>query len=371
MSREVLAEPRGEGSSGGLRPRGEEEGNAVGEEEGEAAVALAEGTHARPEHLARRAQGVEVLGPVARDPRLEHVPLDDGGGQGGPLELLDHVEERVGAPPRDRGGVVSAGRHPLPVDDEPRERFRLGGLDLLAQSRERAATEGGKDIGRAPLPRRAAGPELALEDPPPGRQLPESSADRRLAGPEPACHLGRGEGSVRARVAGDDLPEGVGRGLEERRRQSRREGDAEGVAQAPRVLGRRVALLAGDGHGDRAPLASEDLEPRAGGGAGVASGTGVHPGRDLVDREVAETQEEVVEPLPRGSAPGAVEALERDLGLGQGAPVQELAELGLSEQLPQLGLVHGEGLGPPLREGSVALVEVVRGVAEEERRREG
>jgi len=69
-------------------------------------------------------------------------------------------------------------------------------------------------------------------------------------------------------------------------------------------------------------------------------------------------------------APGAEARLELlQLGLDQGehVGVQQLPELGISQQLPELRLVDGQGLRPTLGERCIAVVDVVGDEAEEQR----
>ncbi len=65
-------------------------------------------------------------------------------------------------------------------------------------------------------------------------------------------------------------------------------------------------------------------------------------------------------------AMGLVQPLERPLPFVDGLRVEQLAQLGLAQELAELGLVHGEGLRLALGQGRVAVVEIVRDVAEEQ-----
>ncbi len=62
--------------------------------------------------------------------------------------------------------------------------------------------------------------------------------------------------------------------------------------------------------------------------------------------------------------------LELGLQVGEHARVEQLAQLGLAEQLREQGRVQRECGGTPLGERGVALVQVLGDVAEEERARE-
>ncbi len=217
----------------------------------------------------------------------------------------------------------------------------------------------------------APGPELALEDAAVPRELGEGGEHGRLARRVAAGDVDRGERPVGAGVARDDLAQRVGLALEEGPGEALRRGDAERVAQPAGVLGRGPPLLAGHVDPDRPPLPLELGEPGPGRSHGVALRQRPHARGRLFPREVAEAEQQVVQPLGARGLARRVEALQRRLELGEGVAVEELAQLRLAEQLAQLRLVDGEGLGPPLGERRVALVEVVRDVAEEERGREG
>ena len=65
------------------------------------------------------------------------------------------------------------------------------------------------------------------------------------------------------------------------------------------------------------------------------------------------------------------DALELFLGLLDGGDVKELAEVSVAEELAELVLVDGEGVGAALGEWSVAVVDVVGYVTEEQRSGEG
>ena len=63
-----------------------------------------------------------------------------------------------------------------------------------------------------------------------------------------------------------------------------------------------------------------------------------------------------------------VEGLELLLDFVESGFVEEFAEIGAAEDFLELRLIDGEGLGAALGEGSVAIVDVVGDVGEEQRR---
>jgi hypothetical protein len=178
---------------------------------------------------------------------------------------------------------------------------------------------------------------------------------------EASCHLGGDEGTVGARVASDQVAQGVAHGMEKRLRQSGRGRDAERVAVAASILRRHPARLAGHLQRDHASGPGELAEPDA------RRGGRRHPRCDLWFGEVAELQKQVVHAVRvagRALRPqvlqGPLEAIER-------LAVDQLAQLDVTQQLAKLRRVHGKRLGPALGQRRVALVEEVRDVAEHQR----
>ena len=62
-----------------------------------------------------------------------------------------------------------------------------------------------------------------------------------------------------------------------------------------------------------------------------------------------------------------VEVLKLPLDLMQRVGIEQLPELGIPEQLAKLPLIDRERLGAPFRQRRVAVIDVVRDVAEEQR----
>ena len=71
------------------------------------------------------------------------------------------------------------------------------------------------------------------------------------------------------------------------------------------------------------------------------------------------------------SAHGFGQRLQLLFHLGDGIGVEQLAQVGIAQQIAQLLLIDGEGLGAALGQRRVAVVDVVGHVAEEQRRRKG
>ena len=92
---------------------------------------------------------------------------------------------------------------------------------------------------------------------------------------------------------------------------------------------------------------------------------------EFVAGEIAEAEAEVVNAVGGAGAMGFGEALRGFFDCGDGVGVEQFAQVGFAEQLAELILVDGEGLGAALGQRRVAIVEEVGHVAEEERRGKG
>ena len=289
-----------------------------------------------PDELARGAELVELLGPIFGHAPRQQLRLPERDGQRERLQRNERFAER-------RTTV-----DPVPAREEAAERCLLHRLDLAAKRGERRAPQAAQDLGIAPLPLGAAGPELAADELLVALELAQLLLDVEA---EPGRRLGGRERPTPARPARDERTERVGNRLEERVGEARGRDDAERVAIAARILRRRESLLAGDAHADRAPFRLEDRGVRL---------------VELARAQVAAQSQQVVEPL------GIVrERPQRRLDLGERGRVDELAQLLLAEQLPQEVAIERQRLRTPLRRRRVVLVHVGRDVVEEKRGREG
>src|SRR5581483_9591172 len=171
----------------------------------------------------------------------------------------------------------------------------------------------------------------------------------------------RGERPVRPGVATGEREERPRVADEERVGQTGRQHDPEGIAVLRGVLGRDPALLAGDRDADRAPLPIELGEPF------VDRRVRYRTGDELLWREIAEAEQQLVQPVDVPRRALRLEVLKLELELGERPRVEKLAQLDLAEQLPQLRRIDGERLRAPLGERRVALVDEAADVLEEQR----
>ncbi len=322
----------------------------VGEIERDAAVAAADRIDSAPDQLAGREEHVQVAGPERLDPRSQHLAVQRARDQRSSLELLDGGEERIdpAARPRD----------PLPVHQEASERRRLHRLHLLAQPRQRPPLERLEDLGVDPFPAAATGQELSLEHALLGREPLERGAHHPHAGSPARRQVLDPERAVRPRPARDQVAERILHRLEQLARETRGRRHAERVAHPRRILRGHPPLLAGQVGGKRAALLEQLLQRRI---AFMAL-------PDLRFREIPQREQEVVQAVD--SVRRTTQPLRGVLVLFDRAGVEQLAHLRLAQKLPELCLVDRERLGPPLGQRSVAVVDEVRDVVEEQGRRE-
>ena len=175
----------------------------------------------------------------------------------------------------------------LPRGEEAAELGRIDRLGLLAKRRDARPADAAQDVGIAPLPLAAARQQLAANELAGALELAQRSAhvDAVAAG-----DLGGRKGAVGAGVAADEGEHRVRRLGQEGVRQAAGRRDADRVPVEPRVLGRDPALLAGDAHRRRAPLALELGQHRLGRIAlrcallAFLGGQVAEPAQDLLER---------------------------------------------------------------------------------------
>ncbi len=131
---------------------------------------------------------------------------------------------------------------------------------------------------------------------------------------------------MRARIATHERREGTLGAREERIRQTGRHDDTECVAVLRRVLRRDVSRLAADEQRDRPAIPLQCGKPVIDGGRlGHACG-------QLVAREIAKAEEQVVNAVDVPCRVVRCEVLQVELELGERLGIEQLAELGLPEE---------------------------------------
>ena len=256
------------GSSGRRAAQGSR--SLVAEEQRDAAVVGAERARADPHELARRAELVEVGGPV---------PATRAGSTS-----VSRTEAGIAAPWSCSIASTSASVPPRRAVERP-----ATPAGTARASRRRPARPRAQRRERAPAERRRTSTSHHSRSTPPGRNSPCTTRPSRLERLERRADAVGGDAEPRGDVArrrtapcvrayrATRSSSGARDRLGERGREALRERDAERVAQPRRVLDGGDALLAGDPHADRAPL---------GDAAARSSGAGRRAGRarDLVRR---------------------------------------------------------------------------------------
>ena len=252
----------------------------------------------------------------------------------------------------------------MPADREAGQRALLDRLDLFAQTRERALPQRAQDAGVDPLGAVTTRTELAFDCRARRRQLPKRTEHQRWANADAPGEIGRGERAVGARVPAHERDQGTRIPDEERVGETLRDHDAQRVAVLRRVLGRDEARLERDRYANDAALLLEIREPLV----DVRAADGARG--DLVAPQIAEPQQQVVDCV--GMLRDAVrrEVLELQLELVERVSIEQLAQLGLTEELAQLQRIDRERLRAPLGQWRVALVDEVADICEQQRGRE-
>ncbi len=340
---------------------GQQERRGRGRREDDPAVAARQRTRADPDDLASGGQLVEQRRRVAGHAARQDQGLQSGGGNRCARQLIDHVID--GLDPRCSGSAagLSRGRvHVLPRGQEGGVSAWRRRLDFLAQLRQASAAQHAQYARLAPLG--ADGRlEVTLGEHPFGRQPVQDPSDDRDAQPVALREGTRAERAVRPGIAEHQIAQRVGHRLGKCLRHTRRQCDAESVAQAPRVLNRTPPLGGGDPELQNAALRDERGEP--GGRLCRVRRSLRHFGRG----QRAKRAQHVGDGFRVPACPAGREPLELALYLLDDKRVEQLAQLGLAEQLGEQGRVECQGLSAPLGQRRVALVHERADVSEQQR----
>ena len=251
----------------------------------------------------------------------------------------------------------------MPGADEPDVCLRLNRLDFLSQLRQRTAADRAQHVTVTPLSLRATGTKLSFNEAPALDKTTQCHRHDRNAKPVAARHVVRSERPVRSRVTKDEIARRVRDRLEVAIGKAGGKRCAKSIAIAAGILDGDESLLARDAHDDDAAR----LQQLARGCLGIDE----RALRDLLDRQIAEAQQQIVKGIGRLGLMPFVEMLQLDFERVQRVRVEQLAQLGLAEKLPELGLIDGQSLSAPLGQRRVAVVDEVRHVPEQQRPGEG
>ena len=248
---------------------------------------------------------------------------------------------------------------------EAGQRDRLDRLDLVAQPGERPAAQRPQHLGVAPLGARAR-----------GRNSPSTTRPWAASRASVWWHDGDPEAEARGHLGGDERPVGAGVAADEvAERIVDRLGEGVGDAgrqgtpspSRRRATSSTTAQRCWPGHQHRHDAAGVDAAATS--QSSTCAGRGAARA-DLLDGQRAEQAQQVGDALAVPDPAVLGEPLQLGLDLGQHLGVEQLAQLGATEQLGQQALVEGEGGGAALGEGGVALVHERGDVAEQQRLRE-
>ena len=304
----------------------------VAEVDGDAVEAGAD-----PDDLARGAERVELLGPVAGDAARQHVRLPQ----------RDRERQRPAAARAPRAGSRAGRSRASAGRKRPSAACSAG-----STSRRSAASE-------ARRRRRRTSGSHHSRSVPPGRSSPRTSFSSRSSSSSSGS-TSRPKRAFASAVVNGPRPrakrstswrQGLRAALEEDVGQPARRHRAERVAVAARVLGGDQPLLARDPDPDGAPLGDERLRERR-----------------VVARPARRSPRRRSRSCSSSGRPGRPAQLRLDVG--ERVRVEQVAQLLLAEQLAEEVAVERERLGPPLRRRRVVLVHVRGDVVEQERRRE-
>ena len=273
--------------------------------ERDSTVVPAKASPTDPGDLPERTELIEKPRLVARHPHREDIALEDRRRDRNPGQLIDDLGEPLerGLSP-ERWAIRAGWGHPLPVGQEPGERGRVDRLDLVAKSSERPTTKRPQDVGIAPFPLDAVGPELATEQRSGRDQSFEGILDRpRGDPPAPGGFLGE-KRAMGPRPPGKQPFERRSCRGQERIGNTGRRLDSQRVAVAGDILDRDPARLAADPDLD-GPAAGVQLGEPAG-----SPGLVGHACSALGLGQVAQLPQEVVDLVDRRRPPFIGERLE-------------------------------------------------------------
>ena len=146
---------------------------------------------------------------------------------------------------------------------------------------------------------------------------------------------------MRARIAADQLDDRLGYEIQQRNGNSRRQRNAEAVAIAGAVFDGDEPFLARNAQFQDAARADEPVDLLQNCGLGDAQG-------QFLARKIAEAQQQIVDAVGRTGAEWVDEALLLLFDLRHGFGVEQLAQVGLAQEFPELILIDGERLRAPL-----------------------
>ena len=152
--------------------------------------------------------------------------------------------------------------------------------------------------------------------------------------------------------------------LQQSGRDSGRKGNSQRVAIASRILNGNQPLFSGYLDLEQSPGAKQPLQLAGKLGVGETA-------QQFLARKITDAQQQVVDAVRGANALGFEQALQLLFHFADGIGVQQLAQVGIAQQVTQLLLIDGEGLRAALGQRRIAVVDVIGHVAEQQRRSKG
>ena len=339
-----------------LRPRLRQQRHLVRKKQRNPSIAFANRLHPRPRHLARRNQRIQPARRILPNPRRQDPAFHQRRRQRRTLQALNRIQQRIQVRPAPRR------QHTLPVRKEPRQRVLFHRLHFPPQPRQRLPPYQPQHLRIAPLAMNSARYEPALQHSPLMRQLTQSALHSRRVQRKPLCHDTERERPMRPRISPYQFQHRLHHRLQQRRRQPRRQRNPQPIPIPRRILRRNQPPLARNAQLQQPPPPHQPLHVRQ-------QIRRFHTPRQFIARQISQPQTQIVNPIRRPRSVRLLQALRDLLDLCNRIRVQQLAQIRLAQQLTQLLLIDRQCLRAPLRQRSIAVIQEICHVAEQQRSR--
>src|SRR5882757_8954930 len=217
-------------------------------------------------------------------------------------------------------------QYTLPVSRQPLQCLLLDGLHFAAETGERFAADLAQHFDIAPLAVDAAGAESSFHDAAIQQQHIQYAFDLLGIQGKAQGNFAQGEGPVGSSEAAKQFQHRRLDRLQQRSRDSWRKGDAQGVTIARRILYRNQAPFSGYFDIQQAPAAEQPIyfvdEP------GISEAA-----LEFLARKITDAQQQIVNAVRRSNALGFEQALELLFHLVDGIGIEQLAQVGVSQQV--------------------------------------
>ena len=216
--------------------------------------------------------------------------------------------------------------------EEPCQRVLLDRLDFAAQLGQRLAPDLPQNLRVAPLAMEAAGAKTAFENATLHRELVQGTFHYSGIEGETISHLAKREWTVRASVTANKFQHRLRHRIHERGGQPGRKRNSKRIAIARGILHRNQTSLAGNAQFEQSARTQQPIKR-------FEHGWVDHTPSQFGARQIAQSQQQIVNPVS-GTRPIRLnQALRRLFHFGNSVGIEQLAQIGLAEQFAQLVLV--------------------------------